>query len=89
MLVGNKSDRVTEREVSIKDGSALAKELGCDFVETSAQNCTNVEKAFYDVIRQLRLQDVKQEEGSSEGRMGQVTKQDRREKGRDGRCVIL
>ena len=46
MLVGNKSDRVTEREVSTQVGSALAKEMGCDFVEASAKQCINVEKAF-------------------------------------------
>lgn len=56
MLVGNKSDRVTEREVSTQEGSALAKQLNCDFVEASAKNCVNVEKAFYDVVRQLRKQ---------------------------------
>lgn len=56
MLVGNKSDRVTEREVSTQEGQALAKELGCEFVEASAKNCINVEKAFYDVVRLLRRQ---------------------------------
>lgn len=56
MLVGNKSDRVTEREVSTQEGSALAKEMGCDFVEASAKNCINVEKAFYEVVRALRKQ---------------------------------
>ena len=56
MLVGNKSDRVTEREVSTQEGSALAKEMGCSFVEASAKNCINVEKAFYDVVRSLRNQ---------------------------------
>lgn len=56
MLVGNKCDRVTEREVSTQEGSALAKELNCDFVEASAKNCVNVERAFYDVVRQLRKQ---------------------------------
>lgn len=58
MLVGNKCDRVTEREVSTQEGTALAKQLGCDFVEASAKNCINVEKAFYDVVRQLRKQRV-------------------------------
>ena len=56
MLVGNKSDRVTEREVSTQEGAALAKEMGCDFVEASAKNCINVEKAFYEVVRSLRKQ---------------------------------
>ncbi|KAI9808549.1 MAG: Ras GTPase [Sarcosagium campestre] len=56
MLVGNKSDRTTEREVSTQEGHALSRELGCDFVEASAKNCVNVERAFYDVVRQLRKQ---------------------------------
>ncbi|KAJ2892684.1 ras-2 protein [Zalerion maritima] len=56
MLVGNKSDRVTEREVSTQEGHALARELNCEFVEASAKNCINVEKAFYDVVRILRRQ---------------------------------
>jgi GTPase KRas len=56
MLVGNKSDKHHEREVSAQEGLALAKDLGCEFVEASAKNCINVEKAFYDVVRQLRRQ---------------------------------
>ena len=57
MLVGNKSDCVTEREVSTQEGLACAKELGCEFVETSARDCINVEKAFFDVVRMIRRQD--------------------------------
>lgn len=56
MLVGNKCDRVTEREVSTEKGSALARELECDFMEASAKKCVNVEKAFYNVVQQLRRQ---------------------------------
>jgi GTPase KRas protein len=55
-LVGNNSDRITEREVSTQEGHALARELGCEFVEASPKNGTNVEKAFYDVVRQIRRQ---------------------------------
>jgi GTPase KRas len=56
MLVGNKSDKHNEREVSSQEGQALAKELGCEFVEASAKSCINVERAFFDVVRQLRRQ---------------------------------
>lgn len=56
MLVGNKSDKHREREVSSQEGQALARELGCDFVEASAKNCVHVDKAFYDVVRALRKQ---------------------------------
>lgn len=66
MLVGNKSDKHHEREVSSQEGQALARELGCDFVEASAKNCVNVEKAFFDVVRALRKQ--RQNPASPSGR---------------------
>jgi GTPase KRas protein len=56
MLVGNHFDRGREREVSKEEGHSLARELGCGFVEASAKNYINVEKAFHDVVRQLRRQ---------------------------------
>jgi GTPase KRas len=56
MLVGNKSNKVTEREVLTQEGYALAKELGYEFVKAFAKNCINVEKAFYDIVRLLRRQ---------------------------------
>jgi GTPase KRas protein len=61
MLVGNKSDKAVERAVSAQEGQALAKDLGCEFVEASAKNCINVEKAFYDVVRMLRNQRMQQQ----------------------------
>ena len=63
MLVGNKSDKAVERAVSAQEGASLAKELGCEFVEASAKNCINVEKAFYDVVRMLRAQRQQQQQG--------------------------
>lgn len=66
MLVGNKSDKAVERAVSAQEGQALAKDLGCEFVEASAKNCINVEKAFYDVVRMLRQQ--RQQQGRSQDR---------------------
>ncbi|KAJ3068488.1 Ras GTPase ras2, partial [Podochytrium sp. JEL0797] len=56
MLVGNKCDKNSEREVSKEEGQHLAKRLGCDFIETSAKTRVNVEKAFYNVVRALRAQ---------------------------------
>lgn len=73
MLVGNKSDRVTEREVSTQEGHALARELGCEFVEASAKNCINVEKAFYDVVRLLRRQRMQSIRPSPTGGRGPRT----------------
>lgn len=63
VLVGNKCDRTTEREVSMQEGAALAKQLGCAFVEASALTCVNVEKAFFDLCRAIRRQRIESEGG--------------------------
>lgn len=56
MLVGNKCDKVNEREVSQEEGQALAHRLGCKFIESSAKTCVNVERAYYTVVRMIREQ---------------------------------
>lgn len=101
MLVGNKSDRVSDREVSTQEGHALARELGCEFVEASAKNCINVEKAFYDVVRILRRQRQAAASpmsptgsGKHEGSRGERNSQGkegryRRQNERKSRCVVL
>lgn len=53
MIVGNKSDKFTERKVSTREGYDVAKDLGCEFIETSAKNNINVGKAFCDVVKIL------------------------------------
>jgi GTPase KRas protein len=55
-LVGHKCDRVTEREVSTQEGFALARELGCDFFESSSKDGINVEEPFFELVRTLRKQ---------------------------------
>jgi len=54
LLVGNKSDKATEREVSYDEGSRLAERFGCDFMETSAKTSQNVENLFTHIVRTLR-----------------------------------
>lgn len=54
MLVGNKCDRLTDREVSRDEGAMMAKSLRCEFTETSAKTCVNVERSFYNVVRMIR-----------------------------------
>ena len=54
VLVGNKCDLESERQVTTYEGQELAKSFGCPFYETSALNRVNVELSFYDVVREIR-----------------------------------
>lgn len=78
VVVGNKCDLESEREVSrqgsyplhavlelkhrsvwltrflITEGEALARSFNCRFIETSAKSRINVDKAFYDIVREIR-----------------------------------
>jgi len=54
VVVGNKSDLETERQVSTQQGQDLAKSFGAPFFETSAKVRVNVEEAFYQVVREIR-----------------------------------
>ncbi|KAL3420016.1 Ras-like protein [Phlyctema vagabunda] len=54
IVVGNKCDLEGERQVSKQEGEALAKQFGCKFIETSAKSRTNVDNAFYDLVREIR-----------------------------------
>ena len=58
ILVGNMSDEEKEREVTIKKGRLLANELGIEFIETSAKNNTNVEKAFEILVGSILKENV-------------------------------
>eukprot|EP01133_Synstelium_polycarpum_P002265 gene2265-2567_t len=51
IIVANKSDLASMRQVSIHEGAELAKSLNCLFIETSAKARVNIEEAFYSVVR--------------------------------------
>ena len=79
MLVGNKADKQLEREVTREEGMQLAKEFGCEFLETSAKTALNVERLFTNLVRNLRTTKLA-EQGA--------TVPTRRET-RRGRCIIM
>lgn len=58
LVVGNKSDLESERQVSYEEGLAFARSLNCPFLETSAKQRINVEEAFYGLVRNIRQQSV-------------------------------
>ncbi|CAN6666359.1 ras-like protein 1 [Trichomonascus vanleenenianus] len=54
VIVGNKSDLETERQVSYEEGMQLARQFNCKFIETSAKHRINVEEGFYQLVREIR-----------------------------------
>lgn len=54
LLVGNKSDLTSKRAVSFDQAKEFADSLGIEFIETSAKNATNVEKAFLMMASQIK-----------------------------------
>ena len=56
VVVGNKSDLESERQVSNQEGGDLARSFGAPFFETSAKTRVNVEECFYQIVREIRNQ---------------------------------
>lgn len=54
LLVGNKSDLDSKRQVQFEDAKAFADERGIPFLETSAKSSVNVEKAFLTMAAEIK-----------------------------------
>ena len=81
VLVGNKCDLESEREVPKEKGVELAKELNCQFMESSARTKVNVSEAFHELVREIKRWRKE---------FGHEDKETRGHKeGRKGRCLIL
>lgn len=53
VLAGNKADLRSERKVTAEQAEALAEELGCKYIETSAKEGDNVALIFEQVVKQI------------------------------------
>jgi len=69
MLIGNKCDWEEKRAVSTEQGQQLADELGIPFLEVSAKNNINVEKAFYSLASEIKkvMDSSKSEQAGAQG----------------------
>lgn len=54
LVVGNKSDLEDRRQVSVEEARGKAEEWGVQYVETSAKTRANVDKVFFDLMREVR-----------------------------------
>jgi GTPase KRas protein len=54
IIVGNKCDLESQRQVSKEEGEELANRYGYPFIETSAKTGHNVEECFFQLIRKVR-----------------------------------
>ena len=52
VLVANKTDLSSTREVTREEGESLAKKWGCPFVEASAKIGHNIEQSFHTLLRE-------------------------------------
>mmetsp|Transcript_26864 Transcript_26864/g.19335 ORF Transcript_26864/g.19335 Transcript_26864/m.19335 type:complete len:104 (-) Transcript_26864:97-408(-) len=54
ILVGNKCDLESQRQVTKEEGQELAEHFNVRFLETSAKECMNVEDAFTMMTREMK-----------------------------------
>ncbi|RWS19015.1 ras-related protein RABD2a-like protein, partial [Leptotrombidium deliense] len=54
VLLGNKCDLINEKKVETDAAKMFADNYGIKFYEVSAKTCLNVEKAFFDVVCEIR-----------------------------------
>jgi Ras-related protein Rab-1A len=54
ILVANKCDKVDKRIVTTFSGEEYAQSIDIDYIETSAKNCHNVDKMFYNIAKQIK-----------------------------------
>jgi len=83
LLVGNKSDLNERRKISREDVESKAASWGVPYVETSAKTRSNVDRVFFDLMREIRAR--KSAEGTKDGKPGKKDKEKRKKR----KCSIL
>ena len=54
ILVGNKCDLKSDRQISTEEGEEMAKVLDCPYFETSAKERINIEESFVQLFREMK-----------------------------------
>lgn len=74
LVVGNKSDLEDKRQVSVEEAAAKAGEWGVQYVETSAKTRANVDKVFFDLMREVRKKKMSESKDPNGPRGGRKRK---------------
>jgi len=82
LLVGNMVDLEELRQVSVDEANKRAQEWKVNYVETSAKTRANVDKVFYDLMREIRSRKME----ASRQNNGKLKKKKKEKK---SKCVIL
>ncbi|KAK6617911.1 hypothetical protein RUM43_014140 [Polyplax serrata] len=82
LLVGNKCDLEDKRKVSYAEAKSRADQWGVPYVETSAKTRENVDKVFFDLMREIRSRKI-EENKTHVGRGKDKSKR------KEIKCIIL
>jgi GTPase SAR1 family protein len=66
ILIGNKSDLASKREISEDEAVDFAKKNGLDFIECSAFNALNISLVFEAIVRKVIRERAKKEKQEME-----------------------
>ncbi|XP_054724659.1 ras-related protein Ral-A-like isoform X2 [Uloborus diversus] len=79
LLVGNKADLEDKRQVSLEEADLKARQWNVPYVETSAKTRCNVDKVFFDLMREIKNRKFSESK----------TNNGPKKPGRKKKCVIL
>lgn len=86
LLVGNKADLAEEenrRQVQVEEAQSKASQWGVPYVETSAKTRANVDKVFFDLMREIRSRKIET------GKQNNGKKHKKKDKSGKKKCTIL
>ena len=86
MLVGNKCDLESQRQVTYQEGKELADSLGLKFLETSAKDKVNVDQSYLTLVKEIQAK-MPAERETPQGSGGRTLKAaPKKEKGSSSKC---
>ena len=84
LLIGNKCDLESKREIEFEEGKKLAENLGMDFLETSAKMTQGIDEAFVKMTKEV-LENMKSR-GVAEEEIPTITEVIRKRNPEGGKC---